>query len=676
LFRRRARFSKMVKGGRRKHAAINTKGKSSDHSLRVVGNAKKAQNMRSKNTIDRLKMYRGGKAVRNTKGVVIGGSLQTGNTAGGTPVDKTTTVSRIAPNRRWFGNTRLIGQNELDKFREQFSAQAADPFNVVLRSRKLPLALLQDSKKTTRMNLLSTESFESVYGSKKTRKRPKLAEYDLESLVAKATEKSEQYNEGIASGKVDSNVEANVEYKDLVRHKLFDKGQSRRIWGELYKVIDSSDVVIQVLDARNVPGTRSKQIENYLRKNAGHKHLIFVLNKCDLVPNWVTKRWVKFLGKTTPTLAFHASLSTPFGKGALISLLRQFAKLHSDKKQISVGIIGYPNVGKSSVINTLVKKKSCKVAPIPGETKIWQYITLMKRIYLIDCPGVVYDTGDSETEIVLKGVVRAERLPDPTEHVAAILERVKPDYLRNQYHVAEWTDEEDFMRQIANRTGKLLKGGEPDYNGVAVCIINDWQRGKLPFFVPPPTAEGTIQPEGETSAASAPALELDDIDMDVKDMQAFPDGFSKEFESIQQSTTDTKFDSDGEGDEDGGEVEDGDVDMAEGEDGAGDEEGSDGEGDEEGSDGEGEGMNWDDLVEQETETKPKPASKKTKNAKVVEPEAVETKQATKRAKRAKTVEPETETKPKPAAKNAKKSKTAKAEAVASPATRKSKRVKK
>ena len=65
-------------------------------------------------------------------------------------------------------------------------------------------------------------------------------------------------------------------------------------------------------------------------------------------------------------------------------LLRQYGKLHADKKQISVGIIGYPNVGKSSVINTLKSKKVCNVAPIPGETKIWQYITLFRRIFLID----------------------------------------------------------------------------------------------------------------------------------------------------------------------------------------------------------------------------------------------------------------------------------------------------
>lgn len=125
----------------------------------------------------------------------------------------------------------------------------------------------------------------------------------------------------------------------------------------------------------------------------------------------MTKRWLHTLSREYPTLAFHASITNPFGKGSLLSLLRQLARLRSDKQYISVGLVGYPNVGKSSVINTLRSKKVCNVAPIPGETKVWQYITLMKKIFLIDCPGVVYNkTDDSDTDIVLKGVVRVESL--------------------------------------------------------------------------------------------------------------------------------------------------------------------------------------------------------------------------------------------------------------------------
>ena len=97
-----------------------------------------------------------------------------------------------------------------------------------------------------------------------------------------------------------------------------------------------------------------------------------------------------------------------------------------------MGIIGYPNTGKSSVINALMGSKCCKAAPVPGETKVWQYITLMKRIYLIDCPGVVYDTGDNEAEIVLKGVVRAEKLSDPSDFIEPILDRVKKEYIEKE----------------------------------------------------------------------------------------------------------------------------------------------------------------------------------------------------------------------------------------------------
>jgi nuclear GTP-binding protein len=168
-----------------------------------------------------------------------------------------------------------------------------------------------------------------------------------------------------------------------------------------------------------------------------------------------------------------------------------------DKRQISVGVIGYPNTGKSSVINSLMGTKCCKAAPVPGETKIWQYITLMKRIFLIDCPGIVYDTGDDEIETVLKGVVRAERLSDPADFIEPILNRVKSEYIKRRYGVEEWTDHMDFLSKLAFKNGKLMKKGEPDIKSVSVNVINDWQRGKLPFFVAPPKIENDDEDDVE-----------------------------------------------------------------------------------------------------------------------------------------------------------------------------------
>ena len=76
------------------------------------------------------------------------------------------------------------------------------------------------------------------------------------------------------------------------------------------------------------------------------------------------------LSQEFPTIAFHGNLNHPFGKSSVINLLRQFAKLHTAAKQISVGFISYPNTGKSSDINAL-RSKVCGVAPIAGETKVW-----------------------------------------------------------------------------------------------------------------------------------------------------------------------------------------------------------------------------------------------------------------------------------------------------------------
>mmetsp|Transcript_17228 Transcript_17228/g.33566 ORF Transcript_17228/g.33566 Transcript_17228/m.33566 type:complete len:638 (+) Transcript_17228:60-1973(+) len=435
---------------------------------------KKRTDLRSKDTIKRLQMYKQ-KAVHDREGKFVTGPYMS-RTA-----DER--IKRVQPDRRWFGNTRVVGQRELETFREEMTNQINDPYTVVMRNSKLPMGLLSDPYKNAKMNLLTTESFAETYGKKSVRKKPRLAsEYsDMESLLKHVADKSDNYLE-----KNDKNV-VTLADKHQQKHTMFERGQSKRIWMELYKVIDSSDVIVQVLDVRDPMGTRSRRIETELQtRERRHKHMVLVLNKCDLVPTWVTARWVKVLSREYPTLAFHASITNPFGKGALIQLLRQFATLHKDKKQISVGFVGYPNVGKSAVINTLRKKKVCPSAPTPGETKVWRYITLFKRVFLIDCPGVVYPNDDSQADTVLKGVVRIEMLESPLDYIEELLSRVKAEYIVNNYGIASWKSAKDFIKKYSKRAGKLLKGGEPDYHTTARMVLTDWQRGRLPYFECPP----------------------------------------------------------------------------------------------------------------------------------------------------------------------------------------------
>ncbi|CAO3595952.1 unnamed protein product [Absidia cylindrospora] len=420
-------------------------------------------------------MLKGGKATRDAQGNIIkAADFQSSEVE----------TARVAPNRKWFGNTRVIGQKALEDFRESLGAKIHDPYQVLLKQNKLPMSLLQDPTSTSRMHILETNSFSNTFGNKAQRKRPKLAIGSMEEMMTKVDDTHESYKPT-----KDSSLLANkeVDFVDEARAWYLQAGQSKRIWNELYKVIDSSDIIIHVLDARDPMGTRCKNVENFIRKEKPHKHLIFVLNKCDLVPTWSTARWVATLSKDCPTLAFHASINNSFGKGSLIQLLRQFSSLHSDKKQISVGFIGYPNTGKSSIINTLKAKKVCSVAPIAGETKVWQYITLMKRIYLIDCPGVVPpNVDDDEVDIILKGSVRVENIPHPDDTIPTILGRVRHEYIKRTYGIRDWKDPVDFLEQLGRKTGKLLKRGEPDLHNVAVMVLNDWLRGRIPYYVAPP----------------------------------------------------------------------------------------------------------------------------------------------------------------------------------------------
>ncbi|KAJ1324434.1 nuclear GTP-binding protein [Microdochium nivale] len=493
-------------------------------------------------------------------------------------------TARIEPNRRWFGNTRVISQDSLKSFREAMAEKAKDPYTVLLKSNKLPMSLIRDGSDTNGIKqhkakmTIETAPFAQAFGPKSQRKRVKL---DVGSLtdLAEGTEKSmDTYKERLEqqrllsgqSGTADSaDISADMHLDSeapltLAIEPIFNKGQSKRIWNELYKVVDSSDVIIHVLDARDPLGTRCRSVEKYLREEAPHKHLIFVLNKTDLIPTSVAAAWVRHLSKDAPTLAFHSSITNPFGKGSLIQLLRQFSSLHSDRKQISVGFIGYPNTGKSSIINTLRKKKVCTVAPIPGETKVWQYITLMKRIYLIDCPGIVPPSiTDTPTDILLRGVVRVENVDNPEQYIPAVLAKVKPHHMERTYELKGWTDHIHFLELLARKGGRLLKAGEPDVDGIAKMVLNDFSRGKIPWFTPAPAEEagdatalegreGRLgemrkkrkREDGETVAAvdSAGTAENNDVDDDDDDesddgeFEGFEDEPSGEFAQAKKGT--------------------------------------------------------------------------------------------------------------------------------------------
>lgn len=116
----------------------------------------------------------------------------------------------------------------------------------------------------------------------------------------------------------------------------------------------------------------------------------------------------------------------------------------------------------------------------------------MKRIYLIDCPGVVPpNNNDTEEDILLRGVVRVENVENPEQYIEAVLKRTQPRHIQRTYDIKSYADAIDFLTILARKGGRLLKAGEPDLDGVAKMVINDFLRGKIPWFTPPPYTPST-----------------------------------------------------------------------------------------------------------------------------------------------------------------------------------------
>lgn len=243
--------------------------------------------------------------------------------------------------------------------------------------------------------------------------------------------------------------------------------------GRVKNVIRKTDLVIQVLDARDPVGTRSKYLETYA-KGLGKK-LLFVINKSDLVERELLESYKQSLSGSAPT----HYVSAKEKKG--ISHLKKVIREKAPRLPVKVSIIGYPNVGKSQLSNALKGKTAAGVAPVPGYTKAQQWVRVSKDILLYDTPGVI-PLSEKEGSLALKGAIEADSLRDPVRAAAEIIKKIlseKPAALKEVYGVEPAGEPEKVIEAIALKRGRLLSGGEPNLEEAAKIIVRDWYKGKL-----------------------------------------------------------------------------------------------------------------------------------------------------------------------------------------------------
>lgn len=305
-------------------------------------------------------------------------------------------------------------------------------------------------------------------------------------------------------------------------------------WRQLWRVIERSHVLVQILDARNPLLFHCEDLDKYIHEVDNTKMSVVLLNKSDYLTEKQRKQWFDYftsigkicvffsaleqqatdnvdvpcddedtddqeLADNLKQLHMNNSLYCCLSYRELILYFKSFRKqLNIDETSpITIGLVGYPNVGKSSTINALLRMKKVSVSAMPGKTKHFQTILIDDEITICDCPGLVFpNIVSSKAEMIINGILPIDQMKNALFPVGAITNKIPAHVFESLYGIIlPNIESDDLSRKVTAlellssfgfSRGFMTQRGLPDTSRAARYILKDFVSGKLLYCYAPP----------------------------------------------------------------------------------------------------------------------------------------------------------------------------------------------
>ncbi|WOG27926.1 ribosome biogenesis GTPase YlqF [Endozoicomonas sp. 8E] len=258
-------------------------------------------------------------------------------------------------------------------------------------------------------------------------------------------------------------------------------GHMHKARKEIKKVVPEVDLIIEVLDAR-LPFSSGNPLVPSLR---GKTPYIKVLNKSDLADPAVTEQWIREMEKEEGVKAIALTQSQPEKVRGVLKLAESMVERKLDIKGMRAMILGIPNVGKSTMINTLANRIIAKTGNVPAVTKQQQRIKLPNGMVLLDTPGFLWPKLEPEAcgyRLAISGAIKDAVLEyeDIALFAAGYFLKAYPEALRQRFQIKELPSSDiELMDVIAARRNCMRRGGIADLHKVSEILLNEFRSGGL-----------------------------------------------------------------------------------------------------------------------------------------------------------------------------------------------------